>query len=290
MEGVCNGGVESDERAVERGSQSESESQSGSQGAQAGMGGGAGGELGRVWLAAGPHPLAPVEGRNQYDIGVPELSRAIIRRQDLGAVITALDVGTLQIAPLSPMPASLGERLPFEGYDLLTREKELEREYVIPEVQTPQEVISFYAEEIARQVKAPGHFAPIAVRVREFFDKQAFGREVDIEAPGHLPAIASRGAGRATIDVFVAALRPHLLTDQKYGARHRRGASTPRRRFPSRAHCMRPEHSVFNFQACDNEFERSFAAWLDHAPGCKALAKLPSDSDSPSSMPMWPAT
>ena len=33
--------------------------------------------------------------------------------------------------------------------------------------------------------------------------------------------------------------------------------------------------SVFNLQPCDNGFERSFAAFLDHAEDVQALAKLP---------------
>jgi type III restriction enzyme len=37
------------------------------------------------------------------------------------------------------------------------------------------------------------------------------------------------------------------------------------------------EKSVFNLQACDNEYERAFARWLDKADDCRALAKLPRD-------------
>lgn len=38
--------------------------------------------------------------------------------------------------------ATLGERMLFEGYDILTRERESGRHYTLPQVQSPQEVIA----------------------------------------------------------------------------------------------------------------------------------------------------
>jgi type III restriction enzyme len=35
------------------------------------------------------------------------------------------------------------------------------------------------------------------------------------------------------------------------------------------------KRSVFNFEGCDNEFEHTFARWLDHAPDGGAFCKLP---------------
>lgn len=221
--------------------------------------------------------IAPQPGRELFDIGIPELSRALQRRQDLGAIIAALDVTTLHIPRLEPLAATLGERLPFEGYDLLTHQKEIEREYLIPEVQTPQEVISFYAQEIASRVRAPGHFAPLAVKVREFFMRQAFGEVVDLDAPGYLPAIAAKPAGQATIEVFVEALRPHIIEEQVVSVQvpARSLYTTPP--FPWSKPLYEAGRSVFNFEGCDNDFECTFARWLDHAPDLRAFCKLPRD-------------
>jgi type III restriction enzyme len=221
--------------------------------------------------------IVPVPGRELFDIGIPELSRALARRQDLGDVIAALDLATVAFAPLRPATASLGERMRFEGFDILTREKEIDREYAYPEVQTPQEVIAYYAEEIARRLKAPGHFAAIAVRLREFFNTRAFGGEVDLEQPGYLQAMASRPATAATVDAFVSALQPHLIERQtpQVMTPARSLYTTPP--FPWSRPVYQAEKSIFNYQACDNEFERTFARWLDKADDCRAMAKLPRD-------------
>jgi len=221
--------------------------------------------------------VAPVPGRELLDIGIPELSRVITRRQDLGEVIAALDVDTLKFAPLTPSAMALGEKMLFEGYDILTREKEFEREYPLPEVQLPQEVIAYQAEEVARRLKAPGHFAALAVKLREFFDEKAFGGPVDLEAPGYLQTMARKATTQQTIELFVSALQPHLL--QRESPR----VETPARSlyttppFPWSRPVYEAGKSVFNLQACDNEYERTFAKWLDDADDCKALAKLPRD-------------
>jgi type III restriction enzyme len=68
----------------------------------------------------------------------------------------------------------------YEGYDILTKEKELEREYKIPPVQTAEEVIGFYARRIAHNIKLPSQFAALAPKIREFFEKKAFGQKVDL--------------------------------------------------------------------------------------------------------------
>ena len=219
----------------------------------------------------------PVPGREEYDIGIPELSRVITRRQDLGEVIASLDVATLQFAPLTPSAPAPGERMLFEGYDILTHEKELERTYGLPEVQTPQEVIAFYAEEIARRLKTPGQFAALAVKLRQFFNERAFGEAVDLEAPGYLQTMARKDVTQQTIEAFVSALQPSLLKQEapRVETPARSLYTTPA--FPWSRPVYEAGHSVFNLQACDNEYERTFAKWLDDAEDCKALAKLPRD-------------
>lgn len=47
----------------------------------------------------------------------------------------------------------------YEGYDIITLQKEIERGYVIPESQTAQEVICYYARRIAQEVKLQFQFA-----------------------------------------------------------------------------------------------------------------------------------
>ena len=50
----------------------------------------------------------------------------------------------------------------YEGYDIITLQKEIERDYVIPEPQTAQEIIGYYSRRIAQEVKLPSQFAALA--------------------------------------------------------------------------------------------------------------------------------
>ena len=62
----------------------------------------------------------------------------------------------------------------YEGYDFISREKLFDRDYQIPEAQTAQEVIGYYAKQIAADVKLPSQFAALAPKVREFLESKAF--------------------------------------------------------------------------------------------------------------------
>ena len=55
-----------------------------------------------------------------------------------------------------------------------TKTEKLEREYTIPDVQTSQEVISYYAKRIAADVKLPSQFAALVPKIREFLQTKAF--------------------------------------------------------------------------------------------------------------------
>ena len=57
----------------------------------------------------------------------------------------------------------------------------IEREYTIPEPQTPEEVIGYYAKRIAQDVKLPSQFAALAPKVRQFLEKKAFGETVNLQ-------------------------------------------------------------------------------------------------------------
>ena len=47
----------------------------------------------------------------------------------------------------------------FEGWEIITLKREVEREYTIPEPQTTQEVIGYYARRLAEAVKFCGDSA-----------------------------------------------------------------------------------------------------------------------------------
>ena len=67
-----------------------------------------------------------------------------------------------------------------KGYDIITLEKVVERDYTIPDPQTAQEVIGYYSRRIAEAGEAALAICGAAPKVREFFEQKAFGQSVDL--------------------------------------------------------------------------------------------------------------
>jgi type III restriction enzyme len=163
----------------------------------------------------------------------------------------------------------------YEGYDIITLKKEFEREYTIPEPQTSQEVIGYYARRIAEAVKLPAQFAVLAPKVKEFFEQKAFGQHVDLSDPVIVKAMSTAVAHYVCVDVFKKALQGLAIEEQ-----------TPQLLEPSRMLSTCPpfpwsrpvwegQKCVFNLVPCDNDFEREFAKFLDNATDVRAFSKLP---------------
>lgn len=231
-------------------------------------------ELGKDRLVI--RTIVPDPAKTDKDIEVPTLTPILVRKKSLAEEIAGLDVGSFKCQPF-PMKAGTEEARNFryEGYDVITMEKLLERTYRMPEPQTAQEVISYYAKRIAQDVKLPSQFAALAPKVREFLTIQAFGKRVELEGTEMIQAISSNVAQFVTLDLFVKALRelvveeqvPQLLTS-------RRLSQTPP--FPySRRNAFPSPKTIFNLAACDNEFEERFGRFLHDATDVVAFAKLP---------------
>ncbi len=126
--------------------------------------------------------IMPLEDRKKFDIGLPSLTPILVRKKSLADEIAALDVMGFKtiVLPMSEKdPVSKTFR--YEGYDIITLEKMVDREYQLTEPQTAQEVIGYYARRIAEAVKLPAQFAAIAPKVREFFELKAFGQHGGLE-------------------------------------------------------------------------------------------------------------
>ena len=111
--------------------------------------------------------ILPLGNRKDYDIGLPVLSPTLVRKKTLADEIAGLDVMSFQTI-LLPMSADdpRAKTFRYEGYDIITLQKEVERDYTIPEPQTAQEVIGYYSRRIAEAVKLPSQFAALAPKVQ----------------------------------------------------------------------------------------------------------------------------
>lgn len=222
------------------------------------------------------HTIMPVEEKKSKDIGVPELSPSLVRKKSLAEEIAQIEVMQFRINPL-PLVAKEEEIKTFvyEGIDILTKEKLLEREYQIPPAQTPEEVIGYYARRIAQNLKLPSQFAALAPKIKEFFEKKAFGKTVDLYDPLTIKAMSTNVANyvvtkefeKVLRDVIVQETEPELLTPAKLLS------STPP--YPFSRKLYESDKTVFNYVACDNEFELEFAKFLHRSEDVLAYSKLP---------------
>lgn len=220
--------------------------------------------------------IMPIEDRKKFDIGLPSLTPTLVRKKSLADEIAALDVLALKtiILPMSENdPVSKTFR--YEGYDIITLEKMIDREYQLTEPQTAQEVIGYYARRIAEAVKLPAQFAAIAPKVREFFELKAFGHQVNLDDPVTVKAMSTNAAQYVCVDIFKKALLALTIEEQEPQLLEPARMLSTCQPFPWSRPVLEGVKTVFNLVPCDNDFEREFAKFLDDCPDVKAFAKLP---------------
>ena len=220
--------------------------------------------------------IAPDPQKMDKDITLPLLSPILARKKTLAEEIAGLDIASMTCPPL---PSREGDKeaqtFQYEGYDIITLQKIVERDYTIPEAQTAQEVISYYAKRIAQDVKLPSQFASLAPKVREFLEIKAFGRNVNIEDPAMTKAISTNVAQYVTVKTFVNALRALVVEElqpQLLNAGRKLSETMP---FPFSRPTLDAKKTVFNLVPCENDFEKRFAKFLEGANDVAAFAKLP---------------
>jgi len=222
--------------------------------------------------------IAPDPAKMDKDIALPRLSPVLARKKTLAEEIASLNVMEFknQTLPKKENDA-VAKNFRYEGYDIITLEKQIEREYCIPEMQTPEEVISYYAKRIAQDVKLPSQFAALVPKIREFLEKKAFGEAVALDSKAMIKAISGNVASFITITTFAKALRGLVIEElvpQVEHAGRKLSETTP---FPySRPTLANVSQCVFNLVPCDNDFERRFAKFLQDAKDLKCFSKLPS--------------
>lgn len=224
--------------------------------------------------------IQPEETKLQYDIAIPEISPLLERKKSISEEISSLDVSSFetQVLPLESKEISELKKFIYEGRDILTDEQILKREYSLPEVQSAEEVIAYYASRIAQNLKLPSHFAVLAKKIKEFFEFKAFGKQVDLNDIIVIRAMSSSLASYVVLHEFEKALKskiieqkePTLLTEKRFLSR------TPP--FPTSKKLYPAQKTVFNYLTYDSEFETQFAKFLDSAEDVKAFVKLPEQS------------
>jgi type III restriction enzyme len=158
--------------------------------------------------------IQPEEAKLAYDIGIPDISPLLVRKKSLAEEIAGIDVMAFKInkLPLKGKDVEDLKTFMYEGRDILTDDKLLEREYKIPVAQTAEEVIGYYAKRISQNIKLPSQFSVLAPKVREFFERKAFGKPVDLTDLNVIKAMSSNVAGFVVIKEFEKVLREYTDT------------------------------------------------------------------------------
>lgn len=219
--------------------------------------------------------VEPDMTKTARDILMPDLSPVLARKKTLAEEIEALDVP----APDRPLPIKFTdkelEKFIYDGFDIITQEKLFSKEYEIPEPQTVEEVISYYAKRIAQNVKLPSQFAILAPKVRAFLEEKAFGSKVKLTGKDMLRAVASNVCQHVTLTCFGKALHGLIIEElQPLLQSSGRPLSTcpP---YPFSKRHFTSDKTIFNIVAPDNNFEYRFAEFLAACEDVEAFAKLP---------------
>jgi type III restriction enzyme len=226
--------------------------------------------------------IAPDLSKLLRDISIPVLSPILARKKTLAEEIAALDVTRFECPELPRKPNDkAAQTFRYEGKDIITLEKIIDREYTIPEARTAEEVISYYAKLIAQDVKLPSQFAALAPKVREFLAHKAFGQFVDLSSPEMIKAISTPVAGYLTVKTFAMALRGLVVEELTPTLESAGRKLSETEAFPFSRPVFAAQKTIFNFVAADNEFERDFARFLEESGDVAAFAKLPPTSRLP---------
>ncbi len=220
--------------------------------------------------------IAPDPKKQDADIAVPFLSPILTRKKSLAEEIASLDVMGFK-CPVLPKRSDdkKAQVFRYEGYDIITLQKLIERHYRIPEPQTAEEVIGYYARRIAQDVKLPSQFAALAPKVRVFLQEKAFGETVDLRQPAMVKAISSNVAQYVTVKTFVEALRKLVVSELEPQLLNAGRPLSEMPAFPWSRPTLAARKCVFNLVPCDNEFEKEFARFLQRSDDVERFAKLP---------------
>jgi type III restriction enzyme len=220
--------------------------------------------------------IAPEEAKAEADIAIPSLSPILARRTSLSDIIDQIDVMTIP-SPVIPMrdDGDASKHFNYEGKDILTLEKLFERQYVIPEPQTSQEIIAYYAELIAGDIKLPGQFHVLAPKIRDFLKYKAFGKEIALDTQEARRAINRSLTRHVTQTEFLKILRSHIIEEQTPVLEmddRRLSAVKP---FAWSQETVESPKCIFSKVPVDNQFEAEYARFLDKARDVARFSKLP---------------
>jgi len=220
--------------------------------------------------------IFPDQKKKEMDIVLPIISPILSRKKTLAEEIASIDVSEFKTTTLPrKLEDEAAKIFNYEGYDIITLEKLIERKYTVPEVGTSQEVISYYAKKIAEDIKLPSQFAALVPKIRQFLREYAFGEKVDLDTPSMIRAISHKVAQHVTVTAFVNVLREKVVEAHEPQLENAGQALSSCDPFPWSKQTVKSEKTIFNLCPAMNNFEEDFARFLDSAEDVERFSKIP---------------
>lgn len=223
-------------------------------------------------------PTIQVEAERiaEYDIAIPILTPRIERKKEVRQIVEELALEKYQLSA----PLSLDENtepptsFTYEGRDVISEEVVISREYQMPQAQTSAEVVAYFSQEIAANLKLPAQFSALAPKVEQFLRQKVFGRNVVLDQPAVLRALNQPRVYMCTAKFFLAVLRPAIVEKREpvLDTRARKLSVTPP--FPWSDKRADVKRTIFNLTPCGNNFEVAFAHFLNDAKDVATFANL----------------
>jgi type III restriction enzyme len=226
-------------------------------------------ELGAVTIFAD-------EAKRQFDIVIPQLTRALSHASNPLAELKADDIPapktTLTVPNVAP-----DEYVQYRGLHLIDQGVIESYEFHVPYAEDPAGVITYYTNRVAGEAgiaKLAGTFATLAPMVRDYLRDRLFESPVELADKTILKRLAENDAQALVVNAFLKAIRELSITEREPTIEESalRVSQTPA--FPWSKKTVEGKRTVFNKTPVDSSLEARFAEFLDTALDVSAWAKL----------------
>lgn len=208
------------------------------------------------------------ENKLDKDIEIPILSPRIFIREPL---LDEIDIDTAPSLKI-PLENKVLE-MEYVAVDMLKGIEVIKRKWDLPVPQDSKSVIAYYTDRILQRLRVGGAFASFYPLVKKYVVEKLFTTEINLDDPRVLYKLSSPEVQEQLINMFVNAFKDMTFTETEPQKRDSIRLSDTRPFVWSKS--VYPAHRcIFNYVACDNEFETDFAKFLDRAEDVQAFASL----------------
>jgi type III restriction enzyme len=219
-----------------------------------------------------PIIIEPIQEQLAYDIAIPITKPSLVH--DIRK-LSDLKVDTFQaIYEQADLAEPFRVKLTLE---FATTSTEVHQTNVGAEdLQTSQELLGSITNKVIDRAKLPNKFAEMYPLVRNYIVNRSFGRTVDVDKEtmrSHLARLELQDGIAKFLARKISELTVERLAIEFEKADYRLSQTKPfswRRNLPP----LKAEKTVFNYVATYNDFERSFAQFLDGAGDVVRFASL----------------